>query len=72
MDDPVLRLRDAVAIQDEHSHVGRTTRELVAEVILEAQELERVDATASRIVATLGNEALAEIVADWLEAQIAI
>jgi hypothetical protein len=72
VDDPVLRLRDAVAIQDEHSHVGRRTREVVAEVILEAQELERVEATASRIVATLGNEALVEIVADWLEAQIAI
>jgi hypothetical protein len=72
VDDPLIRLRDAVAIQDEHSHVGRTTREVIAEVILEAQELERVGETASRIVATLHNEALAEIVADWLEAQIAI
>jgi hypothetical protein len=72
VDDPLTRLRDAVAIQDERSHVGRRTRDAVAEVILEVQRPEEVEETALRVVRALDHEALAQITADWLEAQIAI
>lgn len=65
MDDPIDRLRDEVARQDEHSHVDSAVRERIGEVVLEVEH-EPLEETARRIVGRLSDEELAPLVADWL------
>jgi hypothetical protein len=71
MSDALDRLRDVVAVQDERSHVDAAARLRIGGLIL-LVENEKLDATAQRLVAALSAEHLAAIVADWLDAQIAI
>jgi hypothetical protein len=65
------RLRDLVALQDEHSHVDAALRQRIGEIILEVENEELAE-TARRLVERLSAEELARLVADWLEAQTAI
>jgi hypothetical protein len=69
--DALERLRDIVAVQDERSHVNAAARLRIGGLILQSEN-EKLDATARRLVATLPADELAAIVADWLDAQIAI
>jgi hypothetical protein len=69
--DPLQRLRDLVALQDEHSHVDGALRQRISEVILEVENEELVE-TAQRLVERLSAEELTKLVADWLESQAAI
>jgi hypothetical protein len=69
--EPLDRLRDIVAVQDEHSHVDAASRLRIGGLILQAEN-EKLAATAHRLVAALPADDLAAIVADWLDAQIAI
>jgi hypothetical protein len=55
----------------EHSHVDATVRERIAEVVLEIEN-EPLEEAARRIVERLRPEELAQLVADWLDAQAAI
>jgi hypothetical protein len=71
-DDPIVRLLDAVAVQDEHSHVDAALRQRLGELIVPAAERETLEETARRLAHTLKRDELAAIVADWLEAQVAI
>jgi hypothetical protein len=71
MEEPLERLRDEVARQDEHSHVDAVVREQIAEVVLEVEN-EPLEETARRIVERLSAQELAQLVADWLDAQTAI
>jgi hypothetical protein len=71
MSDALDRLRDVIAVQDERSHVDAAARLRIGGLIL-LVENEKLDATAQRLVAGLSAEDLAAIVADWLDAQIAI
>ncbi len=71
MEEPLQRLRDKVARQDEHSHVDAAVRQRIAEVVLEIEN-ESLQETAQRIVERLSAEELAQLVADWLDAQTAI
>jgi hypothetical protein len=66
------RLLDAVAVQDEHSHVAAELRQRLGELILPAAEREPLEDTARRIAHALKRDELAAIVAHWLEAQVAI
>ena len=70
--DPLANLRDPVAVQDEHSHVDRETRIRIGELILAQGEAAGLDATARALAAQLSTDELAAIVADWLDAQIAV
>ena len=70
MEEPLQRLRDQVARQDEHSHVDAAVRQRIAEVVLEIEN-ESLQETAQRIVERLSAEELAQLVADWLDAQTA-
>jgi hypothetical protein len=69
--DALERLRDVVAVRDEHSHVDAAARLRIGGLILQVDN-EELDATARRLVAALPAEDLAAIVTDWLDAQIAI
>jgi hypothetical protein len=64
-------LRDEVAPQGEHWHVDAAVRERIVEVVLEV-EYEPLEETARRIAERLSSEELAQLVADWLDAQTAI
>lgn len=66
-------LRDLVAVQDEHSHVGAEQRRRIGELVLSAENpRESLEETALRLALELQAGDLAAIVADWLEVQIAI
>jgi hypothetical protein len=65
------RLRDEVARRDEHPHVDTSVRRRVAEVVIEVEN-EPLEETAREIVERLTPDELAQLVADWLEAQRAI
>jgi hypothetical protein len=69
--DPLQRLRDLVAIQNEHSHVDAALRQRIGEIILEVENEELAE-TARRLVERLSAEELAQLVADWLEGQTTI
>jgi phage tail sheath gpL-like len=69
--EPLDRLRDVLAVQDERSHVDATSRLRISGLILQAEN-EELTATACRLVAALPADDLAAIVADWLDAQMAI
>jgi methyl coenzyme M reductase subunit D len=69
--DPLRDLRDAVALQDEHSHVDVAVRRRIGEIILEIENEELVE-TARRLVEELPPEDVDQLVADWLDAQTAI
>jgi hypothetical protein len=71
VEEPLERLRDEVARQDEHSHVDPSVRWRIAEVVLEIEN-EPLEETARRIVEGLSPEELAQLVADWLDARTAI
>jgi hypothetical protein len=71
VEEPLERLRDEVARQDEHSHVDAAVRERIAEVVLEVEN-ERLAETARRLVERLSAEELEQLVADWLDARTAI
>jgi len=71
MRDALERMRDIVAVQDKRSHVDAVARLRIGGLILQVEN-EKLDATARRLVATLPADDLAAIVADWLDAQIAI
>ena len=47
------RLRDLVAVQDEHSHVHTALRQRIGEIILEVEN-EELTETARRVVGSLG------------------
>jgi hypothetical protein len=70
--DPLERLADRIAVQDEHSHADDSVRKHVREVILDQEEREELTDTALRIAQALSEQELAAIVADWLDVQIAI
>jgi hypothetical protein len=69
--DALERLRDVLAVQDEHSHVDAAARLRIGGLILQVEN-EELATTARRLVAALPADDLAAIVADWLDAQIAI
>jgi hypothetical protein len=69
--DPLRDLRDAVGFQDEHSHVDVAVRRRIGEIILEIEN-EELTETARRLVEQLPPEDVAQLVADWLDAQTAI
>ena len=71
-DDPIERLRDAVAVQDEHSHVDAALRQRLGELIVPAAERETLEETARRLAHALKPDELAAIVADWLDSRLAI
>lgn len=71
MEEPLERLRDEIARQDEHSHVEALVRELIAEVVLEVEN-EDFEETARRVVERLSAEEVTQRVADWLDARTAI
>jgi hypothetical protein len=71
VEQPLEDLRDEVARQDEHSHADAAVRRRLADFVLEVEN-EPLDETARRIVERLSPEELAQLVADWLEAQTAI
>ena len=56
--DYIARLLDAVAVQDEHSHVDTALRERLGELILPAAEHETLEATAVRLVDALRRDEL--------------
>jgi hypothetical protein len=60
VEDPLQRLRDEVARQDEHSHVDAAVRKRIAEVLLEAEH-ERLNEAARRIVHRLSTEERASL-----------
>jgi hypothetical protein len=62
---------DAVGFQDEHSHVDVAVRRRIGEIILEIEN-EELTETARRLVEQLPPEDVAQLVADWLDAQTAI
>jgi hypothetical protein len=64
-------LRDAVALEDEHSHVDVAVRRRIGEIILEIEN-EELTETGRRLVERLGPQDLAQLVADWLDTQTAI
>ena len=70
MSDALERLRDVVAVRDEHSHVDAAARLRIGGLILQV-EGEKLEATARRLAADLPADDLAAIVADWLDAQVA-
>jgi hypothetical protein len=72
MDDPVERLRDSLALQDEHSYVDAAVREHIGALILSGDHDEDLLLTAQRIVEGLPSGQLAQLVADWLDAQLAL
>ena len=67
VEEPLERLRDEVARQDEHSHVDAAVRERIGEIIFE-----ELAETARRLVERLSAEELEQLVADWLDARTAI
>jgi hypothetical protein len=69
--DPLRDLRDAVALQDEHSHVDVAVRRRIGEIVLEIDN-EELTETARRLVEQLPREDVEQLVADWLDAQTAI
>jgi hypothetical protein len=69
--DALERLRDVVAVQDERSHVDAAARLRIGGLILQVEN-EELNAMARRLIAALPADDLAAIVADWLDAQIAI
>lgn len=69
---PLARLLDSVAVQDEHSHVDPQTRAQIRALVLERNEDEALAVTAERIGSQLSAAGLAQVVADWLDAQAAI
>ena len=71
-DDPIRRLLDAVAVQDENSHVNAALRQRLGDLILPAAERETVEETARRLAHALKPDELAAIVADWLDSRLAI
>jgi uncharacterized membrane protein len=71
MSDALDRLRDLLAVQDEQSHVDAASRLRIGGLILQAEN-EKLTATAHRLVAALPAADLAAIVADWLDAQLAV
>jgi hypothetical protein len=72
MNEHVRRRLDAIAHQDEHSHVDRSTRKRIGRAILEHEAPEPTLHTARRIVTALSADGLAQRVADWLDARDAI
>jgi hypothetical protein len=68
----VKRLRDAIAIQNERSHVDAATRRRIEGIVLERGEMESLDETADRVVRGLSDRELVMLVADWLDIQLAI
>jgi hypothetical protein len=71
VEEPLERLRDEVACQDEHSHVDAAVRERIGEIILEVENEEHEE-TARRLLKRLSPDELTQLVADWLDAQTAI
>jgi hypothetical protein len=70
--DPIERLRDIIAMQDEHSHVGPAARERIRAIIIDAGENADALVVGRLIVERLERDELAQLVADWVEAQAAI
>ena len=67
----LVALFDAIARQDEHSHVAPATRRKIAEVIQATDNLDVLD-TARLAVGRLDDEELARVLADWIDSRVSI
>jgi hypothetical protein len=73
INDWIVRGVDQTALEREASHVDRETLDHLRSVILEQRERpESMIDCAHRLAPRLSDEELAQLVADWLEAQTTI
>lgn len=71
MSDHLQALFDRIAVQDEHSHVPYDARRTIAEVILRTDHLDVLE-SARLAVRELDQKALAQVLADWIDARVSI